>query len=63
MASKREQQLIKQIKNMQIFLNKVINKINQGIEEDASKDFYISCFEEIESLGIEIQEEFIKWCC
>ncbi len=60
MASKREQQLIKQIKNMQIFLNKVINKINQGIEEDASKDFYISCFEEIESLGIEIQEEFIK---
>ena len=42
MASKREQQLIKQIKNMQIFLNKVINKIHQGIEEDASKDFYIS---------------------
>ena len=57
---KREQKLIKQIKRMQIFLSKVINRVTEGVEEDILKEFYLSCFEKIEALSAEIQESFIK---
>lgn len=36
---KREQKLIKQIKRMQIFLSKVINRVTEGVEDDISKNF------------------------
>ena len=60
MSNKREQKLIKQIKRMQIFLYKVINRITEGVDDDISKEFYLSCFEKIEALSAEIQESFIK---
>ena len=60
MSNKREQKLIKQIKRMQIFLYKVINRITEGVDDDISKEFYLSCFEKIEALSGEIQESFIK---
>ena len=60
MSNKRDQKLIKQIKRMQTFLNKVINRIMEGVDDDISKEFYISCFEKMEDLSAEIQESFIK---
>ena len=60
MSNKREQKLIKQIKRMQTFLYKVINRITEGVDDDISKEFYLSCFEKIEVLSAEIQESFIK---
>ena len=59
MSNKREQKLIKQIKRMQIFLYKVINRITEGVDDDISKEFYLSCFEKIEALSGEIQENKI----
>ena len=34
---KREQKLIKQIRKMQIFLSKVINRVTEGVEDDISR--------------------------
>ena len=57
---KENKKLIKQIKRMQTFLYKVINRITEGVDDDISKEFYLSCFEKVEALSAEIQESFIK---
>jgi hypothetical protein len=59
MSAKREQKLIKKLRRMQKFLNEVINRIAQGIDDEISKEFYLSSFENIEVLSSEIQESFI----
>jgi len=60
MKNKKDQDLLIKIKKLRSFLNNVIKKIENGVNENITKQFYLASFETVEDLSSSIQESFIK---
>lgn len=60
MKNKKDQDLLNKIKKLRRFLDNVFKKIENGVDENITKQFYLASFEVVEDLSSSIQESFIK---